>query len=573
MSSDRNSNLSKVLGSKLFDKISNCRVLVVGAGGIGCELIKNLVLSGFRKIEVIDLDTIDISNLNRQFLFRRKHVGKSKAKIAREVALSFNTDNGIELISHHGNIKDDKFGLSYFQTFDLVMNALDNVSARRHVNRLCLAANIPLIESGTQGYIGQVTLHKKNESECFDCTPHPTPKQYAVCTLRDTPDKPVHCIHWAKLLYAVLFGPHDSENVMIDMKVQYDSANETKEEYAKRLFNQYFYSKVVKALEVKERWKKRKAPIPLELNALLKAFLEKGKPESEDLQRVPTIAESARKFIDNVVNILQDKRVGTLEFDKDDDLAMSFVACCSNLRMAVFSINMQSQFEIKGIAGNIVHAIATTNAIAAGLVVIEAIKVLDDRSKDCKTTWITQNPRNLLQPQNLEPPNKKCYVCGTASISVTLNTETFTVGELVKFSNTELGTNAPSFNWASGSVDDEDYQEDDSILAKTLKQFKINDGCQIELGDFLQDFSCRLIVTHSENIDEKEHPKGYIYGKKSSHIKENEDDITTTTPTTTDITAATAAATAGVAATTATTKRKALEEFEENGIHKIQKVK
>ena len=54
---------------------------MVGAGGIGCELLKTLVLSGFEDVEMIDLDTIDVSNLNRQFLFRKRHVGMSKAQV------------------------------------------------------------------------------------------------------------------------------------------------------------------------------------------------------------------------------------------------------------------------------------------------------------------------------------------------------------------------------------------------------------------------------------------------------------------------------------------------------------
>ena len=64
-----------------LDLARRSKVLMVGAGGIGCELLKTLVLSGFEDVEMIDLDTIDVSNLNRQFLFRKRHVGMSKAQV------------------------------------------------------------------------------------------------------------------------------------------------------------------------------------------------------------------------------------------------------------------------------------------------------------------------------------------------------------------------------------------------------------------------------------------------------------------------------------------------------------
>lgn len=154
------------------------KLLVVGAGGIGCELLKNLVLTGFKQIEVvrnlfnsyyrsmtqlfnrifpppfkIDLDTIELSNLNRQFLFQKHHVGKSKSLIARESVLKYpcSETNQTEITSHHDSVMNPKYTVDYFRNFALVLNALDNRAARSHVNRLCLAANVPLIESGSAG--------------------------------------------------------------------------------------------------------------------------------------------------------------------------------------------------------------------------------------------------------------------------------------------------------------------------------------------------------------------------------------------------------------------------------------
>ena len=143
---ERWAHLKYTLGEPLVRKAMAVRLLVVGAGGIGCELLKDLLLVGVQHIEVVDLDTIDVSNLNRQFLFRPQHVGQPKALVAREMVQRLNPD--AHIVAHHSNIKLARFGLDYFRGFDVVINALDNVSARAHVNRLCLATDRPLVEEG-----------------------------------------------------------------------------------------------------------------------------------------------------------------------------------------------------------------------------------------------------------------------------------------------------------------------------------------------------------------------------------------------------------------------------------------
>ncbi|KAF5396563.1 SUMO-activating enzyme subunit 2 [Paragonimus heterotremus] len=209
-----------------------CEVLVVGAGGIGCELLKNLVLENFGKITVIDLDTIDISNLNRQFLFQKIHVGRSKAEVAKESVMRFRPK--CEITAFHKSIFSSVFDTDFFSRFDLVFNALDNHAARRHVNRMCVATKVPLIESGTAGYLGQVEplipsgllslncVHDKAESNankedfrtgCYECQPRGSGQRtYPACTIRNTPSEPIHCVVWAKYLFNQLFGEPDVDD-------------------------------------------------------------------------------------------------------------------------------------------------------------------------------------------------------------------------------------------------------------------------------------------------------------------------------------------------------------------------
>ena len=110
------------------------KVLVIGAGGIGCELLKILAMSGFKDIEIIDMDTIDISNLNRQFLFRRKDVGHPKSLVAAKAIEERFPD--IKIKAYQANIKESQFRSDFFKQFDLIFNALDNIEARKHVNRV-----------------------------------------------------------------------------------------------------------------------------------------------------------------------------------------------------------------------------------------------------------------------------------------------------------------------------------------------------------------------------------------------------------------------------------------------------
>ena len=564
---------------------------MVGAGGIGCELLKTLVLSGFENIVMIDLDTIDVSNLNRQFLFRRKHVGQSKALVARESALKFRPGVSLAIEAHHGNVKDEKFDIAFVKGFDVVLNGLDNLEARKHVNRLCLAAEIPLVESGTTGYLGQVTVHEGNKSNaCFECSPKPTPKSHPICTLRDTPEKPVHCVAYATdLLFPRLFASTREKTSDLDEEDAVDARAFTRDvendesfaTFATRVYDFVFRKKIEALLLKEEMWEKRAKPKPLP------AFRDVVKGESAedvaagadatlrmpsaseavgvaDVQKVMTVEQAARVFVSSVARIMtrdaeaaanrEDGVCGTDAFDKDDALAVDFVAAVSTLRSANYGIPPQSPFDVKGVAGNIVHAVATTNAIVGGLIVLEAMKILrkkkdakgdeeDAEAKQqsrppCRYTFVKKRATNnrLLEPVEPDPPNASCAVCGQARLELVCDTESFTLGRLLHdVLKKKLGMHAPEIEapdttlylQPEGLEEDEKAQYEKNLLAvlTALPAGGVRNGTELDISDFLQKFDFKLLVTHrpKREWDEEEDPDLFILRGDQSAIGEAEE--------------------------------------------------
>lgn len=601
--------LDAIYGGGCEDAVRKARLLVVGAGGVGCELVKNLASVGFGHVTLVDLDTIDFSNLNRQFLFRRKHVGKPKATQAAEAIQELLPGTVVHGIM--ANIKNPRFSIDFFKTFNVVCNALDNLDARRHVNRMCLAANVPLIDSGSTGYTGQVDV-LGHGFECYDCIKRPEPKSFAVCTIRSTPERPVHCVVWAKFLLQLIFGAPDSDNMLsdldgvadvnagVDTSVNVDSdaqalkprgesgsladdenraivANghvstdakdesalkpsdptqvengdtemdeqmgngtaavsgrdtkhlskrvrllptDTEEGFARRVCERVFVDDIEEQRRMESLWVDRAAPKIIDVPSVANGHLVKLDDVNPLSQTVWDVNMSAAVFF-QVLQHFADKRrhdVGNVKFDKDDRDAVLFVTAAANLRAAAYGVELSSPFSVKGIAGNIVHAIATTNAMVGGLVVLEAIKLVTSGGdvSQCKKTFVVKNAcgsrvRSLFLTDPMREPNKQCFVCSEGQLTLSVDVEDMTLGTLVEsVLQAHMSVAEPSVHVTTGDfhntvyesgagLDDDEIETYNNNSKKTLSKLHVRDGSQLVVEDLRQNLRCTLHVRHVDEL-------------------------------------------------------------------------
>ncbi|TAE46781.1 MAG: HesA/MoeB/ThiF family protein [Cytophagales bacterium] len=158
----------KEIGIEGQIKICNAKILVIGAGGLGCPALQYLTAAGIGKIGIVDFDTVDISNLQRQILFKEENIGENKAIIAAQSLQKMNSITEFEIFNKKITLENAE---NIIEKYDIVLDCSDNFETRYVINDICVKLDKIWIFSAIQGFEGQLaTLNVLLENGERSCT-------------------------------------------------------------------------------------------------------------------------------------------------------------------------------------------------------------------------------------------------------------------------------------------------------------------------------------------------------------------------------------------------------------------
>ena len=209
-----------IWGKSFQKRLGALQIFLVGAGALGCEYIKSLALMGCccssngGCLTLTDMDHIETSNLNRQFLFRKQHIGDSKSRTASAAGQVLNPNLYVKALEIRVEPQtENEFNDSFWTKQDIIVNALDNIKSRMYVDGRCVWYRKPLLESGTLGTKGNVQVVLPHMTQSYGETKDPEEESIPLCTLRHFPNQIEHTLQWSRDIFEGLFHEEPQEAI------------------------------------------------------------------------------------------------------------------------------------------------------------------------------------------------------------------------------------------------------------------------------------------------------------------------------------------------------------------------
>lgn len=158
--------LIKEISEEGQKKLLSAKVLVLGAGGLGSTVIANLAAVGIGNIGIVDNDTLELSNLNRQYIHKFENIGKVKVESAKDWINSFNPDVNVKIYQTR---LDEKNYKEIVSEYDLIVDCFDSYKSKFLLNKIALESNKTLVHGGVTEFYGQVTTIVPGETACLAC--------------------------------------------------------------------------------------------------------------------------------------------------------------------------------------------------------------------------------------------------------------------------------------------------------------------------------------------------------------------------------------------------------------------